>query len=432
MISYDTEEHTDSGAGRLLREVTCPNCWHKFPPENILFIARHESLIGDSVVGPNAFRRFKPSRFTVAGDAVDAQGMVCQQLACPRCHLEIARPLVELTPFFISIVGAPSSGKSYFLASMTWQMRAKAPGFGFTIADGDPTANYELQRYEEMLFMNAHPDTPVALRKTEIQGTELYQSITLDGQTQSFPRPFQFTLNPVNSRDNAGQPPPSLSLVLYDNAGEHFLPGSDATSSPVTLHLAESAAMCFVFDPVQDPRFRARCHSDDPQLKYGTRPGAEQAGGRQEVILNEMIARVRRYKGLSQTARHRRPLVMILSKADLWMKHEQFDTDPFIEGNPNKLNLPLIDKVSDGCRKIMQETCPEIVSAAESFSPRVIYIPVSSLGTAPELVEKGDTKFYGIRPSNINPKWTTVPLLWSMSQLVRDLVKTTSSTARKG
>jgi len=154
--------------------------------------------------------------------------------------------------------------------------------------------------------------------------------------------------------------------------------------------------------------------------------------GRQEVILNEMIARVRRYKGLSQTARHRRPLVMILAKADLWLSHDLFDQDPIINGDPARLDLPQINKVSDACRRIMLETCPEIVSAAEGFSPRVIYIPVSSLGRSPELVEKGETRFYGIRPGQIEPKWVTVPLLWSLSQMVHGLVPADGQTARHG
>ena len=105
--------------GRLLTEVTCPNCWLRFSPEKVLFVARHDALLGDSVVGSDAFRRFLPMRFTIEGDALDSHGQVCTQLACPRCHLELPRAHIEMPPLFFSIVGVPASGKSYFLAAMS-------------------------------------------------------------------------------------------------------------------------------------------------------------------------------------------------------------------------------------------------------------------------------------------------------------------------
>ncbi len=32
-------------------------------------------------------------------------------------------PMMEMEPLFLSILGAPASGKSYFLTAMTWQLR---------------------------------------------------------------------------------------------------------------------------------------------------------------------------------------------------------------------------------------------------------------------------------------------------------------------
>jgi hypothetical protein len=145
---------------------------------------------------------------------------------------------------------------------------------------------------------------------------------------------------------------------------------------------------------------------------------------RQEVILNEMAARVRRYKGLSQSARHRRPLVMILAKADIWLPPEDLAHEPMTADASPRLDTVKIRRMSDRCRALMEQTCPEIVSAAEGFSQKVIYVPVSSLGTSPELVEQGGVSFYGIRPSRIRPRWVTVPLLWGLAQGVPNLVPT--------
>jgi len=414
---------------RLLAQVTCPNCWHRFSPDQLLFVATHDSLIGDQIAGPNAYRRFLPSRFTITGDAIDAEGMTCQQVACPHCHLEVGRPLIEVFPFFTSIVGAPASGKSYFLAAMTWSLRHYAKKMGLVFSDADPTANLQLQQYEETLFLSADGDQPVALRKTETQGEQLYQSVYRSGQRQTFPRPFQFIVRSEAHR--AGQPRQAVerALVLYDNAGEHFLPGQDATATPVTQHLAKSNALFFVFDPVQDPRFRPLCDASDPQIAHGTRQSETGGTSRQEIILHEMSARIRRYRGLRQDQRHDRPLIVILAKADLWLQ-DAIAEAPFTAGDPATLKLGMIDRVSERCRALLAERCPEIVQAAEHFATRVCFIPVSSLGTSPELVDRDGDRFYGVRPSLIRPKWAEVPMLWAMSVCVPGLLPAAHRSGR--
>ena len=104
-------------------DIICPHCWHKFDVEDFLYIARHQDLVGDSVLGPEAQQRFLPSKFTPEGHAIDSAGLSCPDMACPRCHLRIPRAAAEMPPLFASIVGAPASGKSYFLTSMMWELR---------------------------------------------------------------------------------------------------------------------------------------------------------------------------------------------------------------------------------------------------------------------------------------------------------------------
>lgn len=400
-------------AGRLLAEITCPNCWFRFGPEDLLFVSRSDSQIGDDIAGPSAYRRFLPMRFNSSCDALDAGGLPCQQLACPRCHLEISRPLIEMRPYFVSIVGAPSSGKSYLLATMMWKMRKQAARMGLTLLDGDPTANIALQGYEETLFMGRDADQPVALRKTEVQGGELYQTISLSGQRLTYPRPFQFTLGPGANWTDA----PDLlyrSLVLYDNAGEHFLPGQDSTSSPVTLHLAESASILFLFDPTQDPRFRRhmRISVDDVD-------GAPTS--RQEIIFNEMAARIRRYKSLGINMKCETPLTMVLPKADAWLEDGYLAEEPLNE-QTRELDVSRIDEVSAHCREILSDSCPEIVAAAEAFASNIVYMPVSSLGTQPEKITRDGTTYFAVRPSQINPSWVTIPLWRSLANDIDGLL----------
>ena len=62
------------------------------------------------------------------------------------------------------------------------------------------------------------------------------------------------------------------------------------------------------------PRFRSACRG------AGSSGATHHAGrlSRQETILNEAAARVRRHAGLPHTAPYDRPLVIVLSKLDEW------------------------------------------------------------------------------------------------------------------
>ena len=410
---------------RLLTRVTCPHCWESFPPEQVLWISEHVELLGDSMLGPERQQRFLPSRFTVDGDAVDAHGMTCRSLACPHCHLTVPRAMLEMEPLFFSILGSPASGKSFFLTTMTWQLRQVLPiHFRVAFTDADPTANRMLNACEESLFLN--PDetklTPLGnlIRKTELQG-ELYDTVAYGQQTVSYPRPLLFTMQPREGHSRADSAKLARMLCLYDNAGEHFQPGQDTASSPVTRHLARSRAVLFLFDPTQDPRFRSACRG---AASGGA--GAAQVSGRlsrQETILNEAAARIRRHAGLPHTAPVDRPLVVVLSKLDEW--NHLLDTDA--KGDPWRtqdhvtgVDMDRIEHLSELLRRILLHYCPETVAAAESFTRDVSYIAVSSLG--PNVQVDPASGLAAIRTADIQPTWVTAPLLYCLSQASSRLI----------
>jgi hypothetical protein len=407
---------------RLQRQVICPHCWHEFSPESALWVAQHSELVGDPRLGEDQQMRFLPSRFNVKGDAIDARGFPCTSLACPRCHLEVPRAFFELPALFWSILGAPACGKSYLLASMTWQLRKILPKyFALSFSDIDPTSNRTVNEYEEQLFLSPEPDKLTAIRKTELQG-DLYDTVLYSDQTVSYPRPFVFSIKPTRDHPHLDRVRKlGKVLCLYDNAGEHFLPGQDTVGSPVTRHLAQSRVLLFLFDPTQDPRFREACqgYSEDPQLRESTRTS------RQESILHEAADRVRRLTGLSQLERHHRPLVVIVTKADVWLpllsRHNL--REPIVRGNRENwgaLQTAYVEEVSQKVRDLLWRHSPEIVSAAEGFAEQVAYIPVSATGTAPQLDPK--TGLLGIRPKDIRPVWAEVPVLYALCRWLRGAI----------
>ncbi len=225
----------------LLKNITCPHCWHIFKPESILWIAEHSDLLGDPVLGQEQHIRFLPSRFTVAGEAIDPRGATCRQMACPRCHLPIIRDVLESPLLFISMIGGPGSGKSNLLASMSWLLRqTMARDFALQWGDVDAVTNRLVNSYEEQLFLAADPNKPTSIAKTQEQG-DIYDVANIGGQSTAFTRPFIFKVRPTVAHPHCNRAAEITRLAcLYDNAGESYLPGADTTSRPYTQHLGKA------------------------------------------------------------------------------------------------------------------------------------------------------------------------------------------------
>lgn len=431
MAAATVDEHAGSRAGQTGRErtpaaprkrsrhegkrhadIVCPHCWHRFDLEEFLYIARHHDLVGDPVLGPEAHQRFLPSRFTPEGHAVDSAGLNCPDMACPRCHLRIPKAAGEMPPLFASIVGAPASGKSYFLTTMVWQLRNLLPrNFAMSFTDTDAVTNQIINEFEEKLFLNPDPDGLVALRKTELQG-ELYNQVILDSMITNLPKPFMFSLTPAEHHPQYEQALARMSrtLVLYDNAGEHFEPGMDSVDNPTTQHICYSDTIFFLFDPTKDVRFRQRCQGrKDPQLAKTARVQ------RQEVLLTEMINRFDKYSGKRAARKSTKTLIVLVPKSDIWLDllgHDICQTpwqwDP--DTRTCTLDVETIMATSFAVRSLLQETCPEIVSTAESFAGTVLFLPNTALGRSPEL--DPETGMLGIRPRDIRPFWISIPMLY--------------------
>jgi hypothetical protein len=427
-MAMTTAQYDQLAAGadtsvKLLAQVTCPHCWETFAPEDVLWVSEHVDLLGDALLGPERQQRFLPSRYTLQGDAIDSKGMTSRSLACPKCHLPIPRAMLEMEPLFLSILGAPASGKSYLLTAMTWKMRQILPiVFKLAFTDADPESNRALSECEAALFLNPNDSDVVPLagliRKTELQG-ELYDTVAYGQQTVTYPRPFLFTIQSRNGHAGSDSARLSRVLCLYDNAGEHFQPGQDTSSSPVTRHLARSRAVLFIFDPTQDPRFRAVCKGTESAA-----PAQRSARlSRQDTILIEATARIRRYAGLSQGTAYDKPLLIVVSKLDEWahLLGDTEENDPWrVHGNLSGVDNAKIERTSSRVRELLLNYCPEIVTAAEGFAKDVTYFAVSSLGGQVELdLQSG---LPGIRPRNIQPRWVAVPILYAIARVLPSLV----------
>ena len=432
---------------RLLRKIVCPHCWTEFPPEDVLWISEHEELRGDMRLGEEKFQRFLPTRFNIQGNALDARGSVCHELACPHCHLGVPRDLLETPMFFMSIFGSPGSGKTVYLASLTHRLRQVLPlDFKVGFADTTPEGNVRIRRNEATLFDNHDPNTPVnmgkAISKTlEIgaeQGIDLLNRVNFGGNDyRFFPQPFLFTMqvgdqHPViDKRSDHGR-----LLCLYDNAGESFDPSVSRELELQTRHLSRSQLLLFTYDPTQDPRMKQKIMEKCPDRL--TKKGKLIA---QEPFFQTAATRIKKFAGLGRRDRHKAPLVIAATKFDVWSDViGEFDRSAtpwrqvrMASGNGAEprvamaIDQVMIREMSDRVRRLLVQTSPEIVSAAENLSEDVIYVPVSALGWNNATVEYTDAdgsvrENYQVRPVDIRPFWVEVPVLYGMSRAIPKLL----------
>ena len=373
----------------------CPYCRTVSDLEDVLSVSTSPSQLGDSVLGPYEQARFLPSRFTSNGMAIDADGGVCTDIACPRCHMSLPSAILETPQMVMSVVGAAGAGKSVFLASAIWQCRQLLRRkFGVTFRDLDPVANQWINDYEERLFFQEDSESFQKIDKTEMNSSVVSRSVTLNGAKTLLPLPSFFQIRFRNEEEQ--------SLVVYDSAGEHFRAGADTSSSLVTLNMLGADVLFFLFDPSADPRF-------SPYLNRG-KGTAKNHAQRQDTLLAEMAARIRRHLGFRGESRLTRPLLFGISKADLLRDRIPLDADlyrPLGDGT-SALDFDALRELSKTTESFMDEVAPEVVATAHDIAEEVWFVPFSALGHNP-MKE-------GVRPIDIKPVHSELPVVFTLAK----------------
>lgn len=393
-------------------EIICPLCWLKFDIGDAMSIAVHESLRGDPILGSEEMLRFLPTSFNNDGTALDPAGMPAHDIACPHCRKKLPQSYLDISRHIFSIVGAPSSGKSYYLSVLIKELqRSLYSLFGASFKDLDPSGNMLLTQMKNRLFSAEKPEDAI-LAKTALEGA-MYERYPRFGKVVALPKPMTYSMGKT-FEDGSSL---SSALVFYDNAGEHFEPGLDLEDSPGAMHVACSDGIFFLFDPASNRNFKRMIRGkDDPQLRIGGRID------QQDTILAEMEIRIKRILALGSKDKIDTPLAVILGKCDLWQDLLPTPLLPYEENS--KLSFANIDKNSAILREFMLSVDPSIVYGAEAISKNVRFFAISSLGHSPVKIEEGvhAGKIAPV-PSMLNPINVEYPTLWVLSQLEPELLK---------
>lgn len=391
-------------------EFTCPVCWLRFDRGDVMHIAAHASLKGDPVLGEDALTRFSATRFNDAGQALDAMGIPVTDTACPHCRRKLPPGFLNLPQHIISIVGAPSSGKSYFLSVLTKVLQTSLfKHYSVAFYDGDPAENIALTQMKNKLFSASSP-AEAKLAKTLLEG-DMYLEVPRMGRKVRMPKPFVFNLS------HQARPESAVSTVFYDNAGEHFEPTANSVESPGAQHVASASGIIFLFDPTYNMEFRKRlADHPDPQIK-------DQRFDQQDTILAEMNSRMKNLMALDFREKAATPLALVVGKCDVWQGI--LDNCEFMNPvRPEGLDLGIVQANSDLVREMLLTIVPGVVANAEAVSHHVMYFPVSAFGCSPEFVGNDDRgrPIFSPDPTKISPVLVDVPMLWLLSRIEPDLV----------
>ena len=220
--------------------------------------------------------------------------------------------------------------------SWRWPGQTLPKYFSVGFNDADPVLNNRLHEDQVSLqFLNPNQEALIAIEKTETQG-DLYDMVLYGDQAVSFPRPFVFSLMPMEGHPNADAAKASLAICLYDNAGESFLPGEDMPPARSRGTWCCPGRRCSSSIRTQDMRYRKLCSGKtrDPQMmgcKGTLAAGTGLRCGRRPS--SPRLPRLRRFAGLGQSQKHQRPLIVAATKFDSW-KHLLAGTN--VAGRPRR------------------------------------------------------------------------------------------------
>ena len=412
---FDTEDQfAVSEIDTEYGEFTCPTCWFRFGRGDVMSIAVHADLRGDSVLGEEHMLRFLATRFNDRGQPLDALGMAAPEHACPHCRRRLPPGFLDEPHHIFSMVGAPSSGKSYYLSVLVKLLQSTLfKSFGATFRDASPSDNVVLNDMKSHLFSASRPEDAY-LAKTVLEG-DLYETLPRQGRQVALPKPFVFRVSRQDDSDEG------FSLVFYDNAGEHFEPGRNSADSPGAQHIAVASGVFFLFDPLYNPQFRSRIESrDDPQLEE-----SERRNDQQDIILSESEVRMKQLLGLASAEKVVTPLAVIIGKSDSWIS--LLGEEPLLpalgeQDGVTRVLVSNIEKNSERIREFLMEVCPEIVANAEGMSSDVCFFAASPLGNPPvRFTDTDGIERIGPDPSKLDPQRVEDATLWVLSKIAPTL-----------
>ena len=326
------------------------------------------------------------------------------KLLCPSCEHDLPENYLSASQHIISILGAPCSGKSYFLPVHLKELK-------------------DSLYYKYGCFLRrANENTMVVQCITE----EIYElgkplmATTLDGFTyqqingESNPIPFIYTLKtPSVSQEH--------NLVFYDQFGGAYLPWMGRKTETQF-----ASGIIFLFDPFRHYGFRRSMlkYSDDidRQYEFPVTEGDDDDPNSTFSYKGQLNSLNKALLNTPQTNHKKVPIAFVVGKYDAWqgLAQSYFPTSNYFSDprEDSGLNTSTIQNNSNNLRALVGNVDPQIVKDVESLAGSVTYFPLSIFGEPPSRPEGEDFQV----PVPMKPFQVDVPMLWLIHKFAPELV----------
>ncbi|KHD07857.1 hypothetical protein PN36_13170 [Candidatus Thiomargarita nelsonii] len=248
----------------VLPEYLCDKCGriHKKLVPNTYGILFHQCQCGQKL----------PATFFLNRGRLEAR--------CRGCHQLLHREHVESKKIFVPILGGPSAGKTAFMFAVVRQLiEKKAAEMGFETAFIDSNTESEYKTIVDQLRKGNVPTKTVA----------------------SIPKAFNLALN----KDGKTK----WLLYIYDPAGEAFENTENLTAHQYYDYVS---GMIMIVDPFSIPAVRRDYENELSRTWSNINPSQLNI----EDALNSVLLTLEESFGLSKTGKIKKPLAVVISKAD--------------------------------------------------------------------------------------------------------------------
>ncbi|MDO5553779.1 MAG: hypothetical protein Q4G68_08455 [Planctomycetia bacterium] len=419
--------------------IKCPHCAAQFRAEDTLWVANRNSECRDARV-PNEPIRFSPRHFTPDAHALDAENRECEAVACPHCHLQFDQEYLETQPFMLTLAGGRRTGKTFFLTAMVWWMKRSLQNYGLELHESCSELCTEWARMIELLFPTRA--TGPAIKKLEyscdatIAKSVFIPDSKMDTYDQNAPpgdHPVVLwtpALYFINRTDDISR---KYAICLYDQYELDLPAGTEFPPRTISGSISLGDALFFFYDPVQNFHFMQSPLLTARQADaFNTQDDMNDTTILDDpiTVFNDMAKRIRaEYRNetgqrLSAMEKYDRPLVIVVTKCDVWKSllpdtiQAHLNDDPVLStGKKLSLDSRILQDVSDAILALFAEYAPEFLNVVSAFATDVLFLPVSVTGVNCSVPDSdlGDENA-NLSRAGASPVWVGVPLLYAMAR----------------
>ena len=360
---------------KIPKTALCPFCFEEFPIDDIMF---KSETGGEPVAGGRTFIERMRNKPIIPPENMK-NGHT--QKVCPMCKEELHSSAGVQEDLVIGMIGAKYSGKSHYVASLVHRLEGRgATDMYLSLL---PLGDHTIRRYRDEFH------DPLFRDRLELAATV------------DVPPPLVYDLS-FDCRlwqEDRGR---SVTLALYDTAGEHF--DNQDLVRQMVKYLRVASGIIFLVDPLQSEGIKQF-------LPAHIQNSAQDANADPLAIIARVVQELKNNKVIGGNQPFNKPIAMVMTKCDVLQQCGLIPENrlwTMDQRHIGKFRPDIHADMSGMIGELLKRTNLPAYQAVSRHFARHAFFGVSSTGCAPN--SRG--RFPFIAP------WRVVdPLFWLLSEL---------------